>query len=234
MPGSRVGRPGMPLPALVVTLAVAAGAVDAACFTRLGQVFASVMTGNLTLLGLAAAQTSGTLAGRIAVAFLGYAAGAALGSRVTGRPRGAGVAWPSAVTAVLVVELAALAGFTVGWALAGSRPAGVAQFGLLAVGALTMGLQSAAVRAVGTTLSTTYLTGTLTAAVAGLVTGGWSRSSTRWSLAVLVAHAAGAAAAGGLLLTAPAALPALPDAALLAVVAVAMTDRAASRELGSR
>jgi uncharacterized membrane protein YoaK (UPF0700 family) len=213
----------VPFPPLAVVLGAAAGAVDAACFTRLGHVFGGVMTGNLTLLGLAAAQLSGSLAGYVAVALLGYLTGTALGTAVARWAGRAGVPRPAPVTAVLLIEAAALAGFTIGWVLTGGHPAGAAQLGLLAVGALAMGLQGGAVRAVGTTLSTTYLTGTLTTTVAGLVTGGGSRSGTRWNVAVLVAHAAGAAGAGGLLFVAPAALPVLPDAALLGVLAVVMT-----------
>ena len=42
--------------AVIVLLALGAGAVDAFSFAVLGAVFASVMTGNLVLLGLAAVQ----------------------------------------------------------------------------------------------------------------------------------------------------------------------------------
>lgn len=45
--GARLGLVG-------VLLTFAAGSTDLACFLRLGHVFASVMTGNLVLLGLAA------------------------------------------------------------------------------------------------------------------------------------------------------------------------------------
>jgi uncharacterized membrane protein YoaK (UPF0700 family) len=219
VPGADGDRREVPFPPLAVVLAVGAGAVDAACFARLGQVFAGVMTGNLTLLGLAAANTSGSLAAHVVVALVSYVAGTALGSLVA-----ASVVVPRwrPVTAVLLIELAALTGFTVGWVLTGSRPAGAAQFGLLALGTLAMGLQAAGVRSSGTKLSTTYLTGTLTTAVADLATGGQSHPHTRWSLAVLVAHVAGAATAGGLLLVVPAAVPAVPVAALLGVVALAV------------
>jgi uncharacterized membrane protein YoaK (UPF0700 family) len=46
-----------------------------------------------------------------------------------------------------------------------------------------MGLQAAAVRSTGTSLSTTYLTGTLTTTVAGLVTGGRAGFDVRGGLA---------------------------------------------------
>ena len=212
---------------LAVVLAVAAGAMDAACFTQLGQVFAGVMTGNLTLIGLAAATRSASLASHVAVALLGYVTGTAFGAFVARLARDARRLTP--VVAVLLVELAALAGFTVGWILTGGLPVGAAQFGLLAAATLAMGLQAAAVGSTGTKLSTTYLTGTLTTVISGLVTGARSGAHTRWSVAVLAVHAAGAAAAAVLILVAPVGLPALPDIALLGVLTVLLT-RAATRE----
>lgn len=203
--------------ALAVALSVAAGATDATSFVRLGETFASVMTGNLTLLGLAAARASASLAAHIVVALAGYIVGAAIGARLTRHRSATTEIWPSRVTAVLFIELAAFAGFALGWELSHSRPAGGTQFALLALATLAMGLQAAAMERLGTPLSTTYLTGTLTGAVTSLVSGGGVRHN-RASLEVLLAHAAGAAAAGGLILLAPAAVPALPLAAVGAVV----------------
>jgi uncharacterized membrane protein YoaK (UPF0700 family) len=214
------GRDGRaePFPVLAVILALAAGAVDAACFARLGEVFAGVMTGNLTLLGLAVARPSATIAVNVAVALLGYVAGTAVGTVVASRVGSTARPWAAPIFSVLLVELTVLAVLTIGWVLAGGRPVGTAQLGLLAVAAMAMGLQAAAMRSVGTRLSTTFLTGTLTAAVAGLLTGGEARSRSWWSLAILVAHTAGAALAAGVLVLAPSWLPAVPDAAVLGVV----------------
>jgi uncharacterized membrane protein YoaK (UPF0700 family) len=211
----------VPLIVLAAALAFASGAMDVAAFTHLGQVFCSVMTGNLVLLGLATAHASGHLAAHTAVAFAGYIAGVALGSRIGGRSSHEDVLWPAPVTAALVVELLALTAFTVGWELTGSHPAGAWQLGVLAVAALAMGLQSAAMRNVGTTLSTTYLTGTLTSAVASLVTRKQPRQHNGLNVAVLVALAAGAAAGGVLLAALPGAFPILPMSALAGVVVIA-------------
>jgi uncharacterized membrane protein len=52
MSANRNAQRGVPLLVLALALTVVAGATDVAAFTRLGGVFASVMTGNLTLLGL--------------------------------------------------------------------------------------------------------------------------------------------------------------------------------------
>jgi len=223
MSGNRHSYRGVPLIVLAAALAFAGGATDIATFTQLGEVFCSVMTGNLVLLGLAIARASGDSAAHTAVAFAGYIAGAALGSRIGERSHREDVLWPAPVTETLLLELLAFAGFTVGWELTGSHPTGAWQLGLLALAALAMGLQSAAMRNVGTTLSTTYLTGTLTSTVASIVTRGQPGRRNRLNVAVLVAAAAGAAAGGALLAALPAALPFLPMSALTGVVTIVMT-----------
>jgi hypothetical protein len=67
---------------LAVTLTLGTGATDVASFTRLGDVFTSVMTGNLVLLGLAVGRLSGSLATHAVVALAGYLVGAAAGARL--------------------------------------------------------------------------------------------------------------------------------------------------------
>jgi uncharacterized membrane protein YoaK (UPF0700 family) len=213
--------PKVPLTVLAAALTVGAGAMDVASFTQLGGVFSSVMTGNLVLLGLAAAQLSGELAAHTALAFAGYVAGAALGTWIAGPPRAREHTWPVAVTQTLVVELAVMGVFSAGWVLTHAQPTGGPQLALLAVAALGMGLQSAAVRRLGTTLSTTYLTGTLTGVVASIVLRRRSADIDHRGVAVLVAVAVGAAAGGVLLLVAPAIFPVLPLATLSVVIATA-------------
>lgn len=207
---------------LASALAAAAGGTDVAAFTRLGGVFTSVMTGNLTLLGLAAATTSAQLAAHIGVAVGGYATGVALGSRVgrlTGRRR---ALWPPSATAILGIETIAFLGITAGWEASHSAPAGNLQLILLAVATAAMGLQTRAMRDLRIPLSTTYLTGTLTTVVASLTTGR-REEGIRLGGAVLVAHVLGAAAAGGLILAAPALVPVVPAVLLAGVVAAVAT-----------
>jgi uncharacterized membrane protein YoaK (UPF0700 family) len=62
---------------IAIALTFASGAADVAGFTRLGNVFTSVMTGNIVLWGLAAARGSLTLFGHTAVSIAGYIAGVA-------------------------------------------------------------------------------------------------------------------------------------------------------------
>jgi uncharacterized membrane protein YoaK (UPF0700 family) len=214
-------RRNVPLTVLAAALTFGTGAMDVASVTRLGGVFSSVMTGNLVLLGLAAARPSGELAAHTALAFAGYVTGAALGTWIAGPPRPREQTWPVAVTLALVVELAVMGVFSAGWELTGAQPTGGPQLALLAVATLGMGLQSAAVRGLGTTVSTTYLTGTLTGVVASLVAKQPSRHFDHRSVAVLTAVAVGAVVGGVLIVTAPAVLPALPLATLTVVIAAA-------------
>ncbi|HEY6311951.1 MAG TPA: YoaK family protein, partial [Streptosporangiaceae bacterium] len=184
-------RPGQQaLTLIAISLTFGSGAADVTSFTRLGDVFTSVMTGNIVLWGLAAARGSLSLAAHTAVAIAGYIAGVACGTWVAhgvrasgasgpsegaGDPGGPGAegALPAHVTWALSAEFVLLAGFAAGWEIDGASPAGWAQYALLAVLAAAMGVQSSAVKDMGLTeVSTTYLTGTLTGLVASLASPG--------------------------------------------------------------
>jgi uncharacterized membrane protein YoaK (UPF0700 family) len=183
--------------ALVVVLTLTTGAVDAASFLALGNVFSSVVTGDLVLLGAAAGTGRPELAVHSGVALAGYLAGVAAGAPLAARRHHAAGTWPPSVTITLAVELVILVAFSVGWELAGTHPSGGGQLALVAVLAAAMGLQAAAVRRLGQ-MSTTYLTSTLTALVAGLVTGSKPDGMAR-SLGVLATLIIGAIAASVLL-----------------------------------
>jgi uncharacterized membrane protein YoaK (UPF0700 family) len=201
--------------ALLVLLTVTTGAVNATAFIAVGQVFGSVITGNLVLLGVAASSQGAALATRAGVALGGYSAGVLLGiPLVEGRGRDGG-SWPAAVTLALTAELCLLACFSIGWELNGSRAEGWLP-ALLALLGAGMGMQSAAVRCFGK--STTYLTGTLTAALAALVSREESADSL-FSLTLFAAITVGAAAGASALKLAPALLPAVLLGPLALVIA---------------
>ena len=158
--------------ALVVVLTLNAGATDAIGFLALGGAFTSVMTGNLVLFGISAAEGDGSLARHILTAVLCYIAGCVLGGRLAGTPAGDQPVWPRAVTLALSVEFVIFAGYATGWWLTGSAPTGSVQLGLLAVNALALGVQSSSVQRFGVSgLSTTYMTGTLTTMIVRLTSG---------------------------------------------------------------
>jgi uncharacterized membrane protein YoaK (UPF0700 family) len=204
--------------ALTVALAAGTGSLDALAFLALGKVFVSVITGNLVLLGIGlGSQGEHQVALRVAVAMVSYAVGATAGAAITGRAQADQPVWPARVTAALLVELALLAGFAGGWELAAARPVGAAQLALLAVAAVAMGLQSAAVNRLALPgFSSTYLTSTLIRAVTELVLG--PRHHVGAKIAALASVVVGALAGALLITTSPRFAPAIAIAALTAVL----------------
>jgi uncharacterized membrane protein YoaK (UPF0700 family) len=218
---------------IAIALTFASGAADVASFTRLGDVFTSVMTGNIVLWGLAAARGSLTLFSHTAVSIAGYIAGVAGATWIAhgwraasqdedqgGRDQ-AGVP-PDRVARALVAEVILLAGFTAGWEISGASPAGWGQYCLLAALAAAMGVQSAAVKDMGLAeVSTTYLTGTLTGLVASLARPGQDTPQGRRRVGVLIGLVAGASLCGLLVATAADLVPLLPLAALVFTLVLA-------------
>ena len=230
--GNRDRRPSeRTLSVIAVVLTFASGGMDVSCFARLGNVFASVMTGNMVVFGLSLARGSLSLGLHTGAAVCGYAAGVAVATRFSPRHVSAGSQWPARVTALLLAELALLACFTAGWEAAGSQPAGGRQIVVLVVAACSMGIQSAAVVQMGLGhVSTTYLTGTLTGLVSSLVQrDGSSPGQARLRRpGVLLGLLAGATLTG-LLLAHAAAIAPLPPLLAVAAAAYLTTVRAARK-----
>ncbi len=221
-------------------LTVGSAATDIMAFTRLGNVFASVMTSNIVFLGLATARHSGSLALHAAVSFAGYAAGVLAGSRLARRPARTGAAdavgsgergsWTPWVVATLGAEAAVLIAFTIGWEVTGTHPSGGSEFLLIALATVAMGLQSAVVVVLDISgVGTTYLTGTLTSLLDSLASPGEQRGTAKRRQAnlrrafALSALVLGALLAGLLISAAPAAVPAIPLAALATVLTIGLT-----------
>jgi uncharacterized membrane protein YoaK (UPF0700 family) len=147
---------------LLLSLSFAGGSVDASTYLGLGHAFPANMTGNTVLIALAIVRGAGSDAVRSCLALAGFGIGVALGTLLI-QARGR---WPGNAGLTLLFEVLVLAGLLLWWALIGPRP----RYALIGVAAMAMGAQSTAVRVsrVGG-VSTTYVTGTLTSAVAGLV-----------------------------------------------------------------
>ena len=224
-----------PLTLAVIALTIGSGAMDVACFTRVGGVFASVMTGNIVLWGLAAARGSLPLLGHATVSLAGYVVGVIGATRIAHGLRSSsgeeGGVWPGHVTWALRAELVLLAGFTAGWEVSGGRPAGWVQYCLLAVATAVMGVQATAARDMGLVeVTTTYLTGTLTALVSSLARPGQETGHLARRFGVLFGLAAGASLSGLLIATAADAMPALPLAAVVTALVLAGRIRPAGSQ----
>src|ERR1700723_4183066 len=77
------GRPGRhgPLPALLISMALVTGLVDAFSYLVLGHVFVANMTGNVVFLGFALIGAPGFSIGASLVALLSFWLGALIGGR---------------------------------------------------------------------------------------------------------------------------------------------------------
>jgi uncharacterized membrane protein YoaK (UPF0700 family) len=203
---------------LLAVLTAAAGCLDVVCVTRLGGVFASVITGNLVQLGRAIATADGRLAAGATTAVGGYALGVTAGS-VSLRRCAPG--WRRRTSVVAAVEAVLLTGVAAGWLAARAEPGRGTALLLVGSAGAAMGVQSATTITSGVSGgSTTYLTGTLTS-IARTVAGDPHRFAAGAGGATRLAAMLCGAAAGALLLrVAPLWAPAL-SAALVAAVAVA-------------
>jgi uncharacterized membrane protein YoaK (UPF0700 family) len=213
--------------ALVVLLTAAAGATNVLSLTGLGGVPASIMTANLVLVGLSITHHEGALAWHAGAALAGFVVAVFLTNRlIRAQDKDAVDAkrsvWPRPVTVAIAAEAIPLIGVAVGWGLTAGRPTGATQLTLCTAAAFAMGMQSAAVRALGVAgLSSTFFTGTLTETVRDLTGPG----PLRWSAGAsgLVALVAGAAAEGAVLTYGPQRLgPLLPLVLVCCVAALSL------------
>lgn len=216
---------------LLVLLTLTTGAVDASSFLHLGNVFSSVITGNLILLGVAAATRSSSLAIHSGTALAGYSVGVLIGALIATRRASSAETWPLSVTVTLIAEFCVLAGFSA-VELTGGNPGSTAELLLIAALAAAMGIQSAAVRELGG-MSTTYLTGTLTAVITQLTTRDRKPGLAR-SVGVLVAIVSGAVGGGLVAEHTPAWLPAVILTPLAVVVIASITFEMADTRAGQR
>jgi uncharacterized membrane protein YoaK (UPF0700 family) len=145
----------------------AAGSVDAIIYI-IAHVFTANMTGNAVLLGIAVGSERSAATLRSLVALITFTAGVVLGAMLAGQ-EGSHIPWKGiriaavtetmllgAMAAILLAPLKLADEFTVE--------------ALIIVSAFAMGLQSATVRRLNLPgISTTYITGTMTNLISGLV-----------------------------------------------------------------
>lgn len=206
--------------ALVVALTFVTGCADAMGFLSLGGAFSSVMTGNMVLLGLSAGKADLSLATTSAAAIASFVVGVLIGAHVAGVAKADDPVWPSAVTKALGLEIVVFSVLLVVWELTlGSRSEDL-QLGLLMLSAAALGVQSSAIQRFGVPgLSSTYLTGTLTAligAVAARSSGAVLLPKAQILLALMTGAAVGAVVATHLPWLSPALLV-VPLAAVIAM-----------------
>ena len=149
-----------PLPLLLFNLTMVTGLVDSVSYLKLGHVFVANMTGNVVFLGFAVADARDFSIPASLVAIVAFLAGALAGGRLgssLGQHRARLLAMASYVKIGLL-------GAALAVSIAAFDPDGyLAQYALIVLLALAMGLQNAAARRLGVPdLTTTVLTLTLT------------------------------------------------------------------------
>ncbi len=183
------GADPLSLLAALLALTVVSGLVDAVSYLGLGHVFTANMTGNVVVLGFAAAGAPGFSITATLTSLGVFLAGAVLGGRVASRVPGR----ERLLTATMMGEAVAIGAASLVAFLAGTAP-GWPRFTVIAILAIAMGMRNAAVRRIGIRdLTTTVLTQTLTGLAAdSRLAGGTDPRAVRRAGAV-VAMLAGAA-----------------------------------------
>jgi uncharacterized membrane protein YoaK (UPF0700 family) len=153
----------------LLVLAASAGSADGWSFFGFGHAFVANMTGNTVLLGLAVSRSYGELLPPI-ISLGCYVAGAALGSLLTGSVRPDTV-WSKAISRTLMLEALLLLAAAGGWIAVHLHVSNAPSLHLLlGTVALAMGMQSGTmVQLKIPGIVTTYITGTWTTLVSGLV-----------------------------------------------------------------
>ena len=157
--GSGTDRDG-PLPRLLYVLTVVTGLVDAVSYLSLGHVFVANMTGNVVFVGFAAAGARDFSIPASLVATAAFVAGALAGGRLgasAGHHRGRLLAF------ALFAQIPLIGAGLVVAIVAVDLDRSLAQYALIVLLALAMGLQNAVARRLAVAdLTTTVLTLTLT------------------------------------------------------------------------
>ncbi|MFI2757586.1 YoaK family protein [Streptomyces echinatus] len=214
---------GLRLVTVLLSLTVVSGLIDAVGYLGLGRVFTANMTGNVVVLGFAAAGAPGFSVPHTAASLVCFLLGAVTGGRVAARHgSGSRRRWARLTLAAEAVLVGACAAVAFAWPdAAGTR------YALIALTAYAMGLRNATVRRLGVPdLTTTVLTMTLTglAAESRLGDGTGHRSPRR--TASVLAMAGGACLGAWLVLHHGLGVPLL----LAALVSGAMAVVASGRE----
>ena len=213
---------GLRLVPVLLGLTVVSGLIDAVSYLGLEHVFTANMTGNVVVLGFAAAGAPGFSVAHTLTSLGSFVVGAMAGGRVAVRlGSGSRRTWARLTLAAEAVLLGVSA--VVAYAAPGAT---ATAYTLIAVTAFAMGLRNATVRRLGIPdLTTTVLTMTLTGLAADSRAGGGPGTRSPRRTASVVAMVAGAGAGAWLVLHHGLALPLAIAAGLVAVLAAVASGR---------
>jgi uncharacterized membrane protein YoaK (UPF0700 family) len=213
---------GLRLVAVLLGLTVVSGLIDAVSYLGLGHVFTANMTGNVVVLGFAAAGAPGFSVPHTLTSLVSFLVGAVAGGRVAVRlGTGSRRSWARITLAAetLFVGVSAVVAFAAPGATGTT-------YTLITLTAFAMGLRNATVRKLGVPdLTTTVLTMTLTGlASESRLAGGSAHRSPRRTASV-IAMLAGALLGAWLVIHHGLGIPLLIAAVMAGVLAVTASGK---------
>lgn len=213
---------------VLMALTLLSGLVDAVCYLGLGRVFTANMTGNVVVIGFAAAGAPGFSIPASLTSLLVFLVGAVAGGRISQHLRKRS----HALTLAISLEAGFVGAAAVVAFAASTVASGWGRYTTIAILAFAMGIRNAVIRRLAVPdMTTTVLTQTLTGLAAdSFLAGGHNVRSGRRITAV-VAMAAGATAGAALYLHRGAALPLAISAAAAACTAIVFWLSRAGRVL---
>jgi uncharacterized membrane protein YoaK (UPF0700 family) len=189
---------------VLLALTLLSGLIDAVCYLGLGRVFTGNMTGNVVVLGFAAAGAPGFSVSASLTSLLVFLVGAVAGGRISQHvsPR----------SRLLAVAIGCECGFVAAAAivafLASTVAAGWGRYTVIAILAFAMGIRNAVIRRLAIPdMTTTVLTQTLTGLASDSFLAGGANTRAGRRAAAVIAMLAGAVAGAALYLHRGAALP---------------------------
>jgi uncharacterized membrane protein YoaK (UPF0700 family) len=206
---------------VLLALTVVSGLIDAVTSLGVGRVFTANMTGNVVVLGFAAAGAPGFSVPHAAMSLGTYLVGAVTGGRIAVWMSGGSRRTWTRVTLAIEAVL-----FGAATAVAFTSPTGAA-YPLIVLTALAMGLRNATVRRLGVPdLTTTVLTMTLTGLAAESRAGGGSGTRSAHRAGAVVSMLAGAVLGGWLVIHHGLGIPLLVATLTTAALAATASGRA--------
>jgi uncharacterized membrane protein YoaK (UPF0700 family) len=213
---------------VLTVLTAVSGLVDAVSYLGLGHVFAANMTGNVVVLGFAAAGAPGFSMVATATSIGSFLVGAVVAGRL-GHHVGSRRHW---FLAALVTEAACVGAAAVVAAVHGTVGGGAVRYAVIGLLGFAMGLRNSTVRRMGVPdVTTTVLTMTLTGLASDSTLAGGTNPHAGRRTSAVVAMFVGALVGAALLLHQGADAPLAVAAGLVAVAAVVFAVSPASRVL---
>jgi uncharacterized membrane protein YoaK (UPF0700 family) len=212
-------------------LTLVSGLVDAICYLGLGRVFTANMTGNIVVLGFAAAGAPGFSVSGSLTSLAFFLVGAVFAGRLSSRVESRG----RLLLAAMLTEAVLVGAAAVVAVLASTVASGGDRYAVIAILAFAMGVRNAVIRHLAVRdMTTTVLTQTLTGLAADSSLAGGSNPRAGRRSAAVVAMLVGAIIGAALYLHTGAGLPLLVAAVVTASTAIVVRLSGASKILAAQ